>query len=188
MPRLSRISRLRPTAAISYEIAYGDTVQLSGYGTDEDGEVVAYRWRSNLDGELSRSATFETDSLSVGDHVLYFTVQDNTGAWSDAALQSVKVLPPAAIPPTIHSFTASQSTVRTGESATLLWDVSGATSVVISRKIGTVPASGSKVVTPDGTTTYTLTATGSGSAVATASVTITLDPPHVAILAPSTDV
>ena len=126
-----------PTAhvpAISYEIAYGDTVQLTGYGTDEDGEVVGYLWRSSLDGELSRSATFETASLSVGDHVLYFTVQDNTGAWSDAALQSVKVLPPAAVPPTIRSFTASQSTVRTGESATLLWDVSEATSVVIDRE------------------------------------------------------
>ena len=60
-----------------------------------------------------------------------------------------------------------------GESATLSWNVSDATSVNIDKDIGTVSATGSVVVTPDETTTYMLTATGGGSTV-TANVTVTV--------------
>ncbi len=105
-----------------------------------------------------------------------------------AGTVSVKVRAPAPTPPTIHYFhgvAVDRADGRKRHIARL--DVSEATSVVIDRAIGTVPLSGSTVVTPDETTTYILTATGSGSAVATASVTITLDPPHVVILAPGTD-
>ena len=50
----------------------GDRVSFLGHGTDADGQVVAYRWRSTIDGELSGRASFDTDDLSVGDHVIYF--------------------------------------------------------------------------------------------------------------------
>jgi len=170
---------------ISHEVAYGETVQLSGYGTDEDGEVVGYLWRSEMDGDLSRSAAFETNSLPVGEHVLYFAVQDNDGDWSEEVQQFVSVRPAVAAPPEINSFAASKPTILMGESVTLSWVVSGATTVDMDHGIGTVPESGSVVVSPAVTTTYRLTATGGGTAYA--GVTITVDPVQSIVLTPSID-
>jgi len=147
---------------------------------------VGYLWRSSLDGELSRSATFTTDSLSTGAHVIYFSVEDNDGAWSEEVRLSVTVRPAAAIPPEIVSFSASRRSMRIGETVTLSWVVSGADSVVVDQRVGTVPQSGSVVVSPSVTATYLLTAMAAG-AVATAGVTIEVDPGQVMVLTPDTD-
>ncbi|MBN1507226.1 MAG: hypothetical protein JW955_10295 [Sedimentisphaerales bacterium] len=171
---------------ISHELTYGETVELSGYGTDADGEIVGYLWRSALDGELSRLATFETDSLSVGDHAIDFMVQDNNDAWSEAARLSVKVLPSVAAAPEVNSFAASLRSIRAGQSVTLSWNVSNATAVVIDQGIGTVPESGSVVVSPVVTTTYVLAATRDGSS-ATAGVTVAVDPVQAIVLTPNID-
>jgi hypothetical protein len=156
------------------ESTEGETVAFSGEGIDADGEVVGYRWRSDLDGELSRLAAFQTDSLSVGVHTIDFMVQDNQDAWSDRAHGYVKVFPAvAAAMARVRDFEASLSTIEPGESVTLSWNVSDATSVSIDHGIGAVPASGSMIVTPDVTTTYELTATSADFAVI-ASVTVTV--------------
>jgi len=63
--------------------------------------------------------------------------------------------------PVILSFTANPSEISYGESSTLSWSVSNATSAEIDQGIGTVPLSGSKEVNPKETTSYTLTATNS---------------------------
>ena len=155
---ISSISPAEPTE--------GETVTFSGQGTDADGEVVGYSWRSDLDGELSRLPAFQTDSLSVGVHVIDFMVQDNNDAWSDRVHGPVNVLPAvAAGMARVTDFEASPPTIEPGESVTLSWNVSDATSVSIDHGIGTVPASGSMVVTPDVTTTYELTATSGDFAV-----------------------
>lgn len=60
--------------------------------------------------------------------------------------------------PVIGSFSASSSTINKGESATLTWNVTDATSVSINQNIGEVEKSGSKSVSPSTTTTYTITA------------------------------
>jgi len=76
----------------------GEVVTFDGNGTDPDGTVVAYRWRSSLDGNLSTNATFTTSSLSPGVHTLYFSVQDNDGAWSPWVNTTFIVnLPPTAV-------------------------------------------------------------------------------------------
>jgi hypothetical protein len=79
-------------------------------------------------------------------------------------------------PPTIASFTANPTTIHTGESSTLSWNVTGATSLSINQGVGTVTgATGTKVVTPTATTTYTLTATNAdGTRTATCTVTVEL--------------
>ena len=69
----------------------GCTISLSGHGTDIDGSVAAYSWRSDRDGQLSTQASFSTSSLSVGPHMVYFRVQDNLGAWSLEVSASVFV-------------------------------------------------------------------------------------------------
>ncbi len=54
-----------------------------GSGFDQQGSTVAYNWTSDIDGPLSTSAHFITSNLSTGHHTICFSVQDNTGAWSD---------------------------------------------------------------------------------------------------------
>ena len=61
--------------------------------------------------------------------------------------------------PVISSFTASPTSVKVGETAVLSWSVSGASSLSIDQKVGTVTGLFSKTVSPGQTTTYTLTAT-----------------------------
>lgn len=78
--------------------------------------------------------------------------------------------------PTIHYFTSSPSTIESGESSTLSWNVTDANSVTIDQGIGPVElSSGTRSVNPTTTTTYTLTATNSaGSVTATTKVVVNL--------------
>ena len=81
---------------------------------------------------------------------------------------------PSAVP-IINSFSADPSTITAGESSTLSWSVTDATSVTIDNAIGTVALSGTTAVNPTTTTTYTLTATNTaGSVTATTTVTVTV--------------
>lgn len=80
------------------------------------------------------------------------------------------------VPPVISSFTASPSSIILGQSTTLAWGVTGASSLSISG-VGAVGGS-SLVVTPTATTIYTLTATNaSGTVTASATVTVNNPPP-----------
>ena len=76
--------------------------------------------------------------------------------------------------PVINSFAVNPTTINAGQSSTLLWNITNATSASINQSINTVnAASGTYTVTPAVTTTYTLTATnGVGSVTATATVTV----------------
>lgn len=86
--------------------------------------------------------------------------------------------PPPAKAPAVSSFTAEPSSIERGQSATLRWSVSDATSVSIDQGIGTVQANGNRRVFPNDSTTYTLTATGpGGTTTATATVNVTAPPP-----------
>ena len=79
--------------------------------------------------------------------------------------------------PTIHYFTSSPSTIESGESSTLSWNVTDATSVTIDQGIGPVElSSGTRSVSPTTTTTYTLTATNSAGSV-TATTKVVANPP-----------
>jgi peptidoglycan-associated lipoprotein len=86
--------------------------------------------------------------------------------------------PPAA--PTIGSFSAEPSSIERGQSSTLTWSVTDATSTSIDNSIGTVQATGNRRVFPGASTTYTLTATGPGgtkTATATVNVSEPAPPP-----------
>ena len=79
--------------------------------------------------------------------------------------------------PTIASFTVEPTTVERGQSATLKWSVTNATSVIIDHGIGSVDVSGQRTVVPADSTTYALTARNeNGSAAATATVNVTVPP------------
>ncbi len=160
-----------PTAVIDSvtptEVAYGERVAFVGHGVDADGSVVAYVWRSSIDGELSESASFETSSLSRGTHTVWFKVQDDKGAWSAEVPVVVMVVPQGVLKPNIRTFVAEPSTITEGKPSVLSWNVSGANAVTIEPGIGNVPVVGSRTVTPAKTTTYLLMASNDAGTVST---------------------
>lgn len=83
--------------------------------------------------------------------------------------------------PTIDSFTASPSAIIQGQSSTLSWTTSNATSASIGG-IGAVDVDGSTTVNPQFTTTYTLTANGLGNQTTTRNVTVTVYIPPIVTL------
>ncbi len=85
-----------------------------------------------------------------------------------------KYTAPVVTPPTVSTFTASPSAITTGQSTTLSWSTTGATSLSIDQGVGAVTGT-SKTVSPTATTTYTLTATNSGGST-TKTVTVTVSP------------
>ncbi|MES1258410.1 MAG: OmpA family protein [Acidobacteriota bacterium] len=85
--------------------------------------------------------------------------------------------------PVVAEFSAEPSSIERGQSAQLRWSVTGATEVSINRGIGTIPATGSRGVTPVETTSWTLTANGPGGTT-TANATISVTAPAPAVIAP----
>jgi len=81
----------------------GETVYFSGHGND-DGSIKSFNWRSNIDGQLSTSTFYDSSSLSVGNHTIYFKVKDDNGAWSDEVFDTVTITkpPPENEPPIPH--------------------------------------------------------------------------------------
>lgn len=77
--------------------------------------------------------------------------------------------------PTV-TFSDSPASITSGQTATLTWSTTNATSVSINQGVGTVALSGTQAVTPTATTIYTLTAVGSGGT-STASTTVTVTAP-----------
>lgn len=93
---------------------------------------------------------------------------------------------PAPVPsPTISSFTSTPSTITAGQSATLSWATTGATTLSIDNGVGDVTGVASRSVSPTTTTTYVLTARNStGSATASTTVTVSASPPPSGVLPP----
>ncbi len=75
-----------------------DTVIFNGSGQDNDeggAFIVAYDWRSDLDGWLSDLEDFgvTASELSAGAHTITFQVQDDEGDWSQGATRTLTVVP-----------------------------------------------------------------------------------------------
>ena len=154
----------------------GTPLTFTGHGTDTDGAIIGYEWRSSLDGPLSTVASFTTSSLFVGTHTISFKVLDNGNSWSPVESTVINVIPKVT-KPVINSFTAAPSAIIRGNASLLSWNVTGAKTVFIDNGIGTVSPSDTKTVYPAANTVYTLTATNeAGSVTAVASVEVTITP------------
>jgi hypothetical protein len=165
------IDRISPSS-----LNWGESVSFSGHGTAASGSITAYAWRSSIDGNLSSNANFDTTQLSPGKHIVLFSVQDSSGAWSLETQGTVNVITeaagdtetpppadpgsgaPAPTPPVINSFNAAPAGITAGSTATLSWDVGNAIAVTIDHGVGSVGLTGTRVVSPAVDTTYTLTA------------------------------
>jgi hypothetical protein len=146
--------------------------------TINSGQSSTLSW--NITGATSASisagigtvnATSGTHQVSPNTNTTYTLTATNATGSSTA---QVTVTMGVAGQPVINSFTANPITINSGQSSTLSWNITGATSASISAGIGTVNAtSGTYVVTPAATITYTLTAANSvGSVTTTATVTV----------------
>ncbi|MGB8478746.1 MAG: alkaline phosphatase family protein [Acidobacteriaceae bacterium] len=136
------------SATLSWTTAYASTVTIS-----------------NGIGVVAASGSMAITPSSTTEYTL--TATSVNGTATSAATVTVHANPPTA------KLTAAPTTIFVGNSATLTWSTTNATSVSIDNGIGTVAASGSTTVSPTTTTTYTLTATGDGGTVtATATVTV----------------
>ena len=77
--------------------------------------------------------------------------------------------------PRVFSFAVNPATIYAGQTATLSWAVSNATTVTIDNGVGSVTATNTRSISPAATTTYSLAASNAlGGTVAT--VTIQVDP------------
>ncbi|MFC1905844.1 hypothetical protein ACFLXL_03450, partial [Chloroflexota bacterium] len=164
------IDAILPTTASA-----GEKVSFRGHGTDtDDGIIIAYEWRSSMDGVLSTAPSFTTSSLSSGMHTIIFKVLDNNNSWSEEISSTVEITAKIT-KPIINSFTANPPNIVAGNTVQLSWNISGAKTVFIDNGIGNVDVTDSKMLYPSATTAYTLTATneaGSVNAVATVEVLI----------------
>ncbi len=85
------------------------------------------------------------------------TVGNDAGSVSESLTINVTE-PPPMVPPTIHSFEASDTTIEEGESVTLTWSVEYYESLVLNQGINDVSMQNSIVVSPTESTTYRLKA------------------------------
>ncbi len=91
------------------------------------------------------------------------------------AIRALRIVGIAEDPFAIVFFAADKSSMTEGTSATLSWEVTGASSISISPDIGPVKRSGSRKVAPESTTIYMLVCTHP-SGTTTATVTIVVEP------------
>jgi peptidoglycan-associated lipoprotein len=95
--------------------------------------------------------------------------------------------PPPPAPPSAPTatLTATPDVVQQGQTTTLTWNTTNASDITIAG-MGTVPASGSRSITPRESTTYTLIAKGPGGT-KDASARVTVNPKTVAATPGPTD-
>jgi len=127
----------------------------------------------SIDQDLGAVSSSGTRLVSPATTTVYTLTATNSSG-SVTASVTVTVTQPTALP-VILRFSVYPTSIIPGDSATLQWQVGGATSVSIDQGIGAVPPSGTQWISPAATGTYTLTATNSSGSV-TASVTVTVIP------------
>jgi hypothetical protein len=167
----------------SSQVWAGETIKFTGHGVSSTGQIAAYSWRSNVNGDLSQLATFDTSSLTAGTHTIWFRVQDNYGNWSQEVSTNVNVLAQGGpTKMTVKTFSVSPPAITEGEWTTLSWDVSGSGTVRIDPDVGEVSLTGSRSLRPTRDTVYTVFATNDeGVTTAKAKVVVSLVPLYTLI-------
>jgi hypothetical protein len=167
---------------VSQTVTVGQTATFTVVATGTGGQL-SYQWIWNdssgnsLGYQNGSSSSYITPPtvLADTDSTCYVVVTNNVGNSGYQVNSNTVTLSvtPASAAPTITSFTANPTSITSGQSSTLSWSVSGATSLSVNQGVGAV--SGTSVeVSPTATITYTLTASNAtGNTTATATVNIT---------------
>lgn len=159
---------------------------VSTAGMPVTGELSA-KWLYNSGGQWK---ALKEESLAVaGGPYLVFPADAPDTGWAqgdysvDLLLNGKQMSPagfsvqatPGVPLPEIRDFSAVPDTITAGQSLTLSWNVQNASSIEIKPDIGSVPAGGSRLVSPTADTTYMLTAINSGGP-SSKSVSVTVQP------------
>lgn len=111
-------------------VQVGQQISFMGTGTDINSSIIAYRWTSNITGQLSTSPAFNS-SLPVGIHLISLQVQDADGLWSTTpSTRLVNVTQPSNLAAVIDSIlvnsTGSPAKVTfTGRGVDSVWPITG---------------------------------------------------------------
>jgi hypothetical protein len=135
-------------------------------------------------GVVGTTASLQLTDSSVVDGTVYWygVTASNVSGESALSTQASATIPNAPPPAQqITSFTATPSTIISGNTSTLAWTTVNATLVLLNNN--PVGANSNTVVAPTTTTTYTLTATGSAPNVSQ-QVTVTVTQPGAPFHAP----
>ena len=71
-----------------------EPIEFIGQAIDIDGEITEYIWISDKDGIISNQSSFFYSNLSLGQHIITFTVKDNDGLLSNETKIVVDVIRP----------------------------------------------------------------------------------------------
>ena len=158
--------------------SYGNVVSLKTLETEH--QMTLFGLSSDTLYHYRVKSKDEAGNLSTSGDLTFTTIKGGSPTPTPT--------PPPPGFPIISSFTASPSTISKGQSSTLSWVVTGATSLKLDPGAINVTGLTSRPVTPDATTTYILTATNAvGSAFRNVFVTVNVPPPPgVFLLAPYT--
>ena len=163
---------MMPTAnlsASSTSITPGSSVVLSWNSTNG----VSASINQGI-GSVGLSGNRTVTPSSTRTYTLTVTGEAGTTPATDSV--RITVIDTTLDPPTVDSFSASPSTIDEGDSSTLSWTTTGATSVSIDEGVGSnLAVDGNVSVSPTETTTYTITATNDDGT-DTDTTTVTVDP------------
>src|SRR5918912_1387664 len=144
----------------------------------QQGEDVRVSWQSKDAKQvtLNGQAVYKAGSkVFTPDNTTTYTAVAKRGSKEARDSKVVEVSARPAGPSVRISL--DQDAISRGQSTTLRWNTNNADRVTIS-ELGTVPNSGTRVVSPSQSTTYTATATGPGGTdTASARLTVTEEPP-----------
>lgn len=71
---------------------YGGNVMFEGYGSDSDGTVLEYLWRSEPEEIITDEIKFTKNDLPVGTYTIYLKVKDDDGEWSSEVSTTLTIL------------------------------------------------------------------------------------------------
>ncbi len=185
-----RIEALVQEGVIDTDL-YGSYYRPDGSITREEIAMMTVRMLGEMTG-ATEIPFIDADTVGEGFHpyvaeayaqeIIFGYLDDTfrprgTATRAEAAVMAIRALRILGMTgeeaPTIVSFSSDQDSLIAGATATLSWEVSGATAIAIDQNIGTVPPHGSVEVSPAATTTYTLTAiNNAGSSTAQATIEV----------------
>jgi hypothetical protein len=184
---LTVVDATAPVVTVTAPSTASGQISLTASASDNVG-VVGVQFR--LDGTTNIgsedvtapfTATWDTSTVSNATHTITAIARDAAGNQTTSSPVSVTVnnvvVNPPPPPPPLPTATISLSTssITSGQSTTLTWSSTDATTISINQGIGTVASSGSRTITPTSTTTYSITVSNTTGS-ATQNTTLTVNP------------
>lgn len=155
----------------------GQSVKLTWQASNATSVTITAK--SGTSTKTVTTSTQTTGSITVSPSQTTTYLASATGIAGSTSAQTVTVNVVQTVPPPqITQFTASPTTVNSGQSTTLTWKTTNATSVTITPAIpvsdesGPLPTTGSDSVPVSTTTVFSLTAMGPGGAAGPENVTV----------------